>query len=110
MCRVPSPREADVLLGTGEGHAAANECPQLRTIVWEPSWISHLKKIHEIEQATYRYQDDMLATFGPPIELYLRVNETQGVRVALGDGGIRRCHKWPEVRSIGESQRWDELS
>ena len=105
---MPGPRECDVLLGTEEGRAAAYECPQLQTIVWQPAWISRLVDIYELERKTHRFQDDLLATFGSPIEVYLCVNETQGVRVALEDDG--RPHKCPMVRDIGESRRWDELS
>ena len=108
VCRVPGPRGCDVLLGTEEGRAAAYECPQLQTIVWQPAWISRLMDIYELERKTHRFQDDLLATFGSPIEVYLCVNETQGVRVALEDDG--RPHKCPMVRDIGESRRWDELS
>ena len=105
---MPGPNGSDVLLGTEEGYAAANECPQLRTIVWEPSWISRVTDIYELRRATHLYQDDLLATFGSPIEVYLRVNDTQGIRVALEEDG--RCHKWTGVRDIEDSQRWNELS
>ncbi|PIL26128.1 hypothetical protein GSI_11883 [Ganoderma sinense ZZ0214-1] len=108
VCRVPGRRDSDVLLGTEEARAAAYECPQLRTIVWEPSWSSRLVDTYDIERSTHRYQGDLLATFGSPLEVYLRVNEAQGVRVALEDDG--RPNKCPMVRDLGESLRWDVLS